>query len=229
MSFPERESFSEISELLLRFGFESTFVAFVREHWGGLDDGKEKFYLDAIRSLEVDLTKAALSRVKLKSIEIESGRLQVSTVQRTTVQSHFSERVMRVGAAIANGTMGRAQVIKETEGFTLLQAQELKTILKEKYGIEPAAGGAVMAAGAGAQVQGEPAGEDKTEFDVVLTDAGANKINIIKVVREITGLSLKEAKDLTEAGGKVATVKSRADAEAMKKKLEQSGARTVLK
>ena len=86
-----------------------------------------------------------------------------------------------------------------------------------------------MAAGAGAQVQGEPAGEDKTEFDVVLTDAGANKINIIKVVREITGLSLKEAKDLTEAGGKVATVKSRADAEALKEKLEQSGARTVLK
>lgn len=229
MSFPERESFSELSELLSRFGFESAFVAFVREHWGGLDDGKEKFYLDAIRSLEVDLAESALSRVKLKSSEIEAGRLQVSTVQRTTVQSHVSDRVMRVGAAMANGTMGRAQVIKEIEGFTLLQAQELKTILKEKYGIEPAAGGVVMAAGAGAQVHREPAGEDKTEFDVVLTDAGANKINIIKEVRAITGLGLKEAKDLVEAGGKIATGVSRAEAEAMKIKLEQSGARTELK
>ncbi len=78
--------------------------------------------------------------------------------------------------------------------LTLLQAQELKTILKDEYGIEPAAGGAVMVAGpAGAAA---PAEEEKTEFDVVLTDAGANKINVIKEVRAITGLGLKEAKAL---------------------------------
>jgi len=84
--------------------------------------------------------------------------------------------------------------------LTLLQAQELKQILKDDYGIEPAAGGAVMmAAGPAAAAE---AAEEKTEFDVILVDAGANKINVIKEVRAITGLGLKEAKDLVEAGGK---------------------------
>ena len=123
------------------------------------------------------------------------------------------------------------KLAEEIVGLTLLQAQELKTILKDKYGIEPAAGGAVMmaagpAAGAAAAA---PAEEEKTEFDVVLTDAGANKINVIKVVREITGLGLKEAKDLTEAGGKVKEGISKADAEAMKKKFEEAGAKVELK
>lgn len=113
--------------------------------------------------------------------------------------------------------------------LTLLQAQELKTILKEEYGIEPAAGGAVMmagpAAGPAAAVE-----EEKTEFDVILVDAGANKINVIKEVRAITGLGLKEAKDLVEAGGKaVKEQASKADAEAIKKKLEEAGAKVELK
>ncbi|MDX5357723.1 MAG: 50S ribosomal protein L7/L12 [Rhodobacterales bacterium] len=111
--------------------------------------------------------------------------------------------------------------------LTLLQAQELKTILKDEYGIEPAAGGAVMMAGPAAAAA--PAEEEKTEFDVVLTDAGANKINVIKEVRAITGLGLKEAKDLVEAGGKVKEGASKADAEAMKKKLEEAGAKVELK
>lgn len=75
-------------------------------------------------------------------------------------------------------------------GLTLLQAQELKNILKDDYGIEPAAGGAVMMAGPAAAAA--PAEEEKTEFDVVLVEAGANKINVIKEVRAITGLGLKE-------------------------------------
>ncbi|PZO63714.1 MAG: 50S ribosomal protein L7/L12 [Paracoccus denitrificans] len=113
-------------------------------------------------------------------------------------------------------------------GLTLLEAQELKTILKDEYGIEPAAGGAVMMAGPAAGGAAEAA-EEKTEFDVVLTDAGANKINVIKEVRGITGLGLKEAKDLVEAGGKVKEGASKADAEEMKKKLEAAGAKVELK
>ncbi|MBL4928397.1 50S ribosomal protein L7/L12 [Fuscibacter oryzae] len=119
------------------------------------------------------------------------------------------------------------KLAEDIVGLTLLQAQELKTILKDKYGIEPAAGGAVMmAAGPAAAAE---AAEEKTEFDVVLTDAGANKINVIKEVRAITGLGLKEAKDLVEAGGKVKEGASKADAEAMKKKLEEAGAKVELK
>ena len=111
-------------------------------------------------------------------------------------------------------------------GLTLLQAQELKTILKDEYGIEPAAGGAVMVAGPAAASE---AAEEKTEFDVVLADAGANKINVIKEVRGITGLGLVEAKNLVEAGGKIKEGVSKADAEEMKKKLEAAGAKIELK
>ena len=118
------------------------------------------------------------------------------------------------------------KLAEEIVGLTLLEAQELKTILKDEYGIEPAAGGAVMMAGPAAA--GEAA-EEKTEFDVVLVDAGASKINVIKEVRGITGLGLKEAKDLVEAGGKVKEAVSKADAEAMKKKLEEAGAKVELK
>ena len=119
------------------------------------------------------------------------------------------------------------KLAEQIVGLTLLQAQELKTILKDKYGIEPAAGGAVMMA-AGPAVAAE-AVEEKTEFDVVLTEAGPNKINVIKEVRTITGLGLKEAKDLVEAGGKVKEGATKADAEAMKKKLEDAGAKVELK
>ena len=119
------------------------------------------------------------------------------------------------------------KLAEDIVGLTLLQAQELKTILKDKYGIEPAAGGAVMMA-AGPAAAAEVA-EEKTEFDVVLTDAGANKINVIKEVRTITGLGLKEAKDLVEAGGKVKEGVSKADAEGFKKALEAAGAKVELK
>ena len=112
-------------------------------------------------------------------------------------------------------------------GLTLLQAQELKNILKDDYGIEPAAGGAVMMAGPAAAAA--PAEEEKTEFDVVLTEAGANKINVIKEVRAITGLGLVEAKNLVEAGGKIKEAIAKADAEEIKKKLEAAGAKVELK
>ena len=119
------------------------------------------------------------------------------------------------------------KLAEDIVGLTLLQAVELKNILKDKYGIEPAAGGAVMMAAAPAAAA--EAVEEKTEFDVVLLEAGANKINVIKVVREITGLGLKEAKDLTEAGGKVKEGISKADAEAMMKKFVDAGAKVELK
>ena len=120
------------------------------------------------------------------------------------------------------------KLAEEIVGLTLLQAQELKTILKDKYGIEPAAGGAVMMAGPAAGAPAEAA-EEKTEFDVVLVDAGANKINVIKEVRTITGLGLKEAKDLVETGGKVKEAAAKAEAEDIKKKLEAAGAKVELK
>lgn len=119
------------------------------------------------------------------------------------------------------------KLAEEIVGLTLLQAQELKTILKDEYGIEPAAGGAVMMAGPAAGAA--EAAEEQTEFDVVLTEAGPNKINVIKEVRGITGLGLKEAKDLVEAGGKVKEGVSKADAEGFKKKLEEAGAKVELK
>ena len=117
------------------------------------------------------------------------------------------------------------QLAEQIVGLTLLEAQELKTILKDEYGIEPAAGGAVMMAGPAASAEAE---EEKTEFDVVLTDAGANKINVIKEVRGITGLGLKEAKDLVEAGGKVKEGVSKAEADEIKAKLEAAGAEVEL-
>ncbi|MFM2349484.1 MAG: hypothetical protein RIR04_450 [Pseudomonadota bacterium] len=120
------------------------------------------------------------------------------------------------------------KLAEDIVGLTLLQAVELKAILKDKYGIEPAAGGAVMMA-AGPAAAAAPAEEEKTEFDVVLVEAGPNKINVIKEVRGITGLGLKEAKDLVEAGGKVKEGATKADAEALKKKLEEAGAKVELK
>ena len=120
------------------------------------------------------------------------------------------------------------KLAEEIVGLTLLQAQELKTILKDTYGIEPAAGGAVMMA-AGPAAAAAPV-EEQTEFDVVLTDAGPNKINVIKEVRTITGLGLKEAKDLVEGAPK--TVKEaapKAEAEEIKAKLEAAGASVELK
>ena len=119
------------------------------------------------------------------------------------------------------------KLAEEIVGLTLLEAQELKTILKDEYGIEPAAGGAVMMAGGGDA--GGAAAEEKTDFDVVLKNAGASKINVIKEVRGITGLGLKEAKDLVEAGGKIKEGAPKAEAEEIKAKLEAAGASVELK
>jgi large subunit ribosomal protein L7/L12 len=123
------------------------------------------------------------------------------------------------------------KLAEEIVNLTLLQAQELKTILKDEYGIEPAAGGAVMmAAGPAAGGAAAAAEEEKTEFDVILKAAGAQKINVIKEVRAITGLGLKEAKDLVEAGGKaVKEGVSKSEADDIKAKLEAAGAEVELK
>ncbi|MEO0679171.1 MAG: 50S ribosomal protein L7/L12 [Pseudomonadota bacterium] len=114
-------------------------------------------------------------------------------------------------------------------GLTLLEANELKNLLKDEYGIEPAAGGAVMMAGPAGGGEAEAA-EEKTEFDVILVAAGDKKINVIKEVRAITGLGLKEAKELVEAGGKaVKEAAPKDEAEEIKKKLEDAGAKVELK
>ena len=118
------------------------------------------------------------------------------------------------------------KLAEEIVGLTLLEAQELKTILKDEYGIEPAAGGAVMMAGPADG--GGAAEEEKSEFDVVLKNAGASKINVIKEVRGITGLGLKEAKDLVEAGGKIKEGVDKAEAEDVNAKLEAAGAEVEL-
>ena len=114
-------------------------------------------------------------------------------------------------------------------GLTLLEAKELQDVLKDEYGIEPAAGGAVMMAGPGG-ADGGAAAEEQTEFDVVLTAAGDKKINVIKEVRAITGLGLKEAKEMVEGAPK--TVKeqvSKDEANELKEKLEAAGASVELK
>ena len=114
------------------------------------------------------------------------------------------------------------KMAEDIVGLTLLEAQELKTILKDEYGIEPAAGGAVMMAG---PADGGSAAEEQTEFNVILVAAGASKINVIKEVRAITGLGLKEAKELVDAGGKaVKEGIDKAEADDIKAKLEAAGA-----
>ena len=120
------------------------------------------------------------------------------------------------------------KLAEQIVGLTLLEAAELKTILKDEYGIEPAAGAVAVAAAPGAG--GGEAAEEKTEFDVILLEAGDKKINVIKEVRAITGLGLKEAKDLVEAGGKaVKEAAGKDEAEEIKKKLEAAGAKVELK
>lgn len=125
------------------------------------------------------------------------------------------------------------KLAEQIVGLTLLEAQQLKDLLKDKYGIEPAAGGGVMMAGpmpGGGGDGGGSAEEEKTEFDVVLKAAGDSKINVIKEVRAITGLGLKEAKDLVEAGGKsVKEGVSKEEAEEIKGKLEAAGAEIEVK
>ena len=121
------------------------------------------------------------------------------------------------------------KIVEDLSALTVLEAAELSKMLEEKWGVSAAAPVAVAAAG-GAGGAAAPAEEEKTEFDVILVDAGANKINVIKEVRGITGLGLKEAKDLVE--GAPQTVKenvSKQEAADIKKKLEDAGAKVEVK
>lgn len=118
------------------------------------------------------------------------------------------------------------KLVAEIEKMSVLDLSELVTVLEDKFGVSAAA---PMMMGAAPAAAAE-AVEEKTDFDVELTAAGAQKINAIKAVREVTGLGLKEAKDLVDAAPKVIKEKvAKADAEAMKKKLEEAGATVTLK
>ncbi len=121
-----------------------------------------------------------------------------------------------------------AKIVEDLSKLTVLEAAELSKMLEEKWGVSAAAPVAVAAAG-GAAAAAEPV-EEKTEFDVILAEIGANKINVIKEVRAITGLGLKEAKDLVEAAPKaVKEGVSKGEAEDIKKKLEGAGAKVDVK
>ena len=119
------------------------------------------------------------------------------------------------------------EILEAIASKSVLEISELIKMMEEKFGVSAAAAAVVAGPAAGAAA---PAEEAKTEFDVVLADVGANKIKVIKVVREVTGLGLKEAKDLVEAAPKA--IKSgmpKAEAEELKKKLEEAGAKVDLK
>jgi large subunit ribosomal protein L7/L12 len=121
-----------------------------------------------------------------------------------------------------------SKIVDDLSSLTVLEAAELSKLLEEKWGVSAAAPVAVAAAGGGAAAAA-PA-EEKTEFDVILAEAGAQKINVIKEVRAITGLGLKEAKDLVEAAPKaVKEAVSKDEAEKIKAQLEGAGAKVELK
>ena len=114
------------------------------------------------------------------------------------------------------------------DSMTVMELNDLVKAIEEKFGVSAAAMAAPAAAGAGGA--GAPAAEEKTEFNLVLLEAGANKVSVIKAVREITGLGLKEAKDVVDGAPKVVKeALAKADAEAAKKKLEEAGAKVELK
>lgn len=120
-----------------------------------------------------------------------------------------------------------AKLVEELSGLTVMEAAELSKMLEEHWGVSAAAPVAVAAVAGGAAAE---AAEEKDEFDVILADAGAKKINVIKEVRAITGLGLKEAKDLVEGAPKpVKEAVSKDEAEELKKKLEEAGAKVELK
>ena len=122
----------------------------------------------------------------------------------------------------------RDQVVDYLSNLPVIQIAELIKTLEDKWGVKAAPAAVAMVAGAGGAAPA--AAEEKTEFTVELADAGANKINVIKVVREITGLGLKEAKDIVEAAPKdLKEGVSKADADDFKKKLEEAGAKVELK
>ncbi|GDX66777.1 50S ribosomal protein L7/L12 [Chlorobiota bacterium] len=119
------------------------------------------------------------------------------------------------------------ELVEKIGSLTLVEASELKTALEEKFGVTASA--PMMMAGPAAAAPAA-AVEEQTEFDVELTEAGPNKLNVIKIVREITGLGLKEAKDLVEAAPKIVKEQiSKEEATALAKKIEETGAKVTLK
>ncbi len=122
-------------------------------------------------------------------------------------------------------------ILEEIKGLTLLEASDLVKKMEETFGVSAAAAApAAVAGGAASATGGAAAAEEKTEFTVVLTEVGANKINVIKAVREVTSLGLKEAKDLVDGAPK--TVKegvNKDEAAAIKKKFEEAGAKVEIK
>jgi large subunit ribosomal protein L7/L12 len=121
-------------------------------------------------------------------------------------------------------------LLEQLKGLTLLEASELVKKMEEAFGVSAAAAAPVMVAGGAPGAGAAPAAEEKTEFAVVLTEVGANKINVIKAVREVTSLGLKEAKDLVDGAPK--TVKegvSKEEAATIKKKFEEAGAKVEVK
>jgi large subunit ribosomal protein L7/L12 len=121
-------------------------------------------------------------------------------------------------------------LLEQLKGLTLLEASELVKKMEEAFGVSAAAAAPVVVAGGAAGAGAAPAAEEKTEFAVVLTEVGANKINVIKAVREVTSLGLKEAKDLVDGAPK--TVKegvSKDEAATIKKKFEEAGAKVEVK
>ena len=123
------------------------------------------------------------------------------------------------------------QLAEQLVNLTVKEVKELTDILKDQYGIEPAAAGAVMvASGAGAGAGNAPAAEEKTSFDVILESAGAQKLAVVKLVKDLTGLGLKEAKDLVDAAPKaVKEGVAKDEADALKKSLEEAGAEVEIK
>ncbi len=126
-------------------------------------------------------------------------------------------------------SLSKTDLIDHLSGMTVLELADIIKALEEKWGVTAAAPVAAAAAGGGAAAAA-PVVEEKTEFDVIIKEPGANKINVIKVIRELTQLGLKEAKDLAEKpDGVVKEAVSKADAEGFKKKLEDAGAKVEIK
>lgn len=122
------------------------------------------------------------------------------------------------------------QLAEQLVNLTVKEVKELTDILKDQYGIEPAAAGAVMVAGAGAGAGEAAAEEEKTSFDVILKAAGGQKLAVVKLVKELTGLGLKEAKELVDSAPKaVKEGIAKDEADALKKSLEEAGAEVEIK
>ena len=122
------------------------------------------------------------------------------------------------------------KLAEEIVGLTLLEAQELKTILKDEYGIEPAAAAPMMVAGGAGAGAAAEAPEEKTAFDVILKAAGGAKLQVVKLVKDLTGLGLKEAKELVDGAPKpLKEGVTKDEAEGLKKQLEEAGAEVEVK